>query len=499
MLRRRAMVAGITTAIAALALAATPAAAAPADPAAQADSLAQAAAAKPPPGVISAMQRDLGLNAEQAATRLLNEGRASRTEPTLRKKIKGDFAGSWLTGKTGTLVVATVDPADTATITKAGAQAKVVQRSLRDLTKVKEGLDAAAEHASVEAPVWYVDVQSNSVVVLAQDTAAGDAFVAASGVDTSAVRVVKSDEQPKAYNDVRGGDAYYIGPYRCSVGFSVTRGSTPGFVTAGHCGDVGNTTQGFNRVAQGTFEGSSFPGNDYAWVSVNSQWTPRGVVNGYSAGEIAVAGSQEQIEGASVCRSGSTTQWRCGTIQQRNTSVTYPEGTITGVTRTSACAEGGDSGGSYISGNQAQGVTSGGSGNCSVGGTTYFQPVNEILSVYGLTLVTNTGNPPPQGCANYQNQYNGSLTANQNVYQPTGGSYTTTVSGTHAACLDGPAGVDFDLYLQRLNGNTWTTVATSNSPNPDETISYNGAPGTYRYRVHAYSGSGTYTLGINRP
>ena len=37
---------------------------------------------------------------------------------------------------------------------------------------------------------------------------------------------------------------------------------------------------------------------------------------------------------------------------------------------------------------QAQGVTSGGSGNCTVGGTTYFQPVNEILSAYGLSLVT---------------------------------------------------------------------------------------------------------------
>jgi streptogrisin C len=33
-------------------------------------------------------------------------------------------------------------------------------------------------------------------------------------------------------------------------------------------------------------------------------------------------------------------------------------------------------------------VLSGGSGNCTSGGTTFFQPVNEILAVYGLTLVT---------------------------------------------------------------------------------------------------------------
>ncbi len=52
------------------------------------------------------------------------------------------------------------------------------------------------------------------------------------------------------------------------------------------------------------------------------------------------------------------------------------------------CAEPGDSGGSLLAGNQAQGVTSGGSGDCTSGGTTYFQPVNEILQTYGLRLLT---------------------------------------------------------------------------------------------------------------
>jgi hypothetical protein len=52
------------------------------------------------------------------------------------------------------------------------------------------------------------------------------------------------------------------------------------------------------------------------------------------------------------------------------------------------CAEGGDSGGSFITGDQAQGVTSGGYGNCSSGGRTWFQPINEILRAYGLTLLT---------------------------------------------------------------------------------------------------------------
>ncbi|MFD0659515.1 S1 family peptidase [Thermocatellispora tengchongensis] len=299
---------------------------------------------------------------------------------------------------------------------------------------------------------------------------------------------------------MRGGDAYYInGSSRCSVGFSVTRGSTGGFVTAGHCGSTGASTTGHNRVAQGTFQGSSFPGNDYAWVAVNSNWTPVGVVNAYGNGIVEVAGSTEAPAGSSVCRSGSTTQWHCGTIQQRNTSVTYPQGTVNQVVRTSVCAEPGDSGGSFISGSQAQGVTSGGSGNCSVGGTTYFQPVNEILTTYGLTLTTGDSEPPPPGCTGYQNTYTGSLSSGANAYQPNNSYYQSTTSGTHRACLDGPAGVDFDLYLQRWNGSAWTTVASGTTAAPDETVTYNGTAGYYRYRVHAYSGSGSYTLGITRP
>lgn len=71
------------------------------------------------------------------------------------------------------------------------------------------------------------------------------------------------------------------------------------------------------------------------------------------------------------------------------------------------------SSGSFISGDQAQGMTSGGSGNCSSGGTTFFYPVNPALQAYGLTLVTNGGggptdpptDPPEQGTWAVGTQY----------------------------------------------------------------------------------------------
>lgn len=181
-----------------------------------------------------------------------------------------------------------------------------------------------------------------------------------------------------------GGDPYYVGNIRCSIGFSVHGG----YVTAGHCGR-GGIVRGWDGSNQGEFRGWSFPGNDYAWVQTGYGWWTVPVVLGWGNGDRLVRGSWEAPVGSSICRSGSTTHWRCGTVLAKNETVNYGNGQLFyGATKTNACAEGGDSGGSFITGDQAQGVTSGGWGNCSSGGETWFQPVNEILQAYGLTLHT---------------------------------------------------------------------------------------------------------------
>ncbi|GLW10255.1 serine protease [Microtetraspora sp. NBRC 13810] len=357
-----------------LAAAVTPAAAAAAEtPAFKAEPA--------PPAMIDAMERDLGITEQQAVQRLAKEQSAAKAETELSTSLGKSYAGSWLNADASKLLVATTDAGTSASIEAKGAQPVVVGRTLEQLTGVKEQLDRAPEQAKAGASVWYVDVTTNSVVILAGSQAGGEALVAASGVDKNTVRVVASAESPQPFIDIIGGNAFYIGSSRCSIGFSVTRGTTPGFVTAGHCGRAGQATSN----PSGTFQGSSFPGNDYAWVATPGH-TPQPWVRGSGGANVIVRGSTQATVGSSICRSGSTTGWRCGTIQQHNASVTYPQGTVSGLTRTSACAQPGDSGGSFISGSQAQGVTSGGSGNCTVGGTTYHQPVNEILSVYGLTL-----------------------------------------------------------------------------------------------------------------
>ncbi|GAA0652758.1 hypothetical protein GCM10010174_90710 [Kutzneria viridogrisea] len=335
------------------------------------------------------MQRDLGLDPAQAQQLFAQQDHAARLADSLRGKLGGAFADSWFDQVSRRAVVDVTDARQAAQVTAAGAKARVVRHTEAQLNAVKDRLDALAAPDSVTG--WYVDLPGNSVVV---ETTGTDqrvsAFLDQARSLGDSVRVVTGSAKPELFYNVRGGDAWYGSNFRCSVGFSATDSSGgKHFVTAGHCTKSGGSASGYNRAALGTINGSHFgTGGDYGKVDVtSSQWTLQGLVtNGSST--VAVKGSTEAAVGAAVCRSGSTTGWHCGTIQAKNQTVRYAEGTVTGLTKTNVCAEPGDSGGAWISGSQAQGVTSGGSGNCSSGGTTYFSPVGPALSTWGLRLTT---------------------------------------------------------------------------------------------------------------
>jgi streptogrisin C len=326
----------------------------------------------------------LGLNADQARVRLASDQTSSELAERAKASRGDAFGGAWIDQASGKLTVAVTKSG----LSVSGADVQVVKNSLTQLNGTKSVLDLMSAPQSVTS--WRVDEKSNSVVVEVNKNtrdAATDKWLATAKSISGAVQVAEVTESPTPLYDLRGGDAIYMGGGRCSLGFSVQGG----FVTAGHCGTAGTAVSGYNRVAAGTFAASVFPGNDYSWVRTNSNWTPRPWVNRYNGTNVTVKGSSEAAVGAQVCRSGSTTGWHCGTIQAKNQTVNYAQGSVRGLTRTNACAEPGDSGGSWVAGSgfgQAQGVTSGGSGNCTSGGTTFFQPVNPILSRYGLSLVT---------------------------------------------------------------------------------------------------------------
>ncbi|AOS61260.1 S1 family peptidase [Actinoalloteichus hymeniacidonis] len=343
------------------------------------------AAATVEPDMLLAMQRDLGLTETQALSRIDQEAEAGALAEELRADLGTTFGGASFDAATGSLVVGVTSAEAAAQVRAEGATAELVEHSESTLVGVTEALNAVGELPS-DVTGFYVDPTENVVVltVTPGSAAIGADLVADAEVDAATVTVVESEEAPETFYEIWGGDPYYPGNSRCSVGFAVAGG----FVTAGHCGGVGTSTTGYNGAAQGSVAGSIFPGRDMGWVRTNSNWQSDPYVYQYNNNVVTVSGSSVAAVGSSICRSGSTTGWHCGTVGAFNQTVNYAEGSVSGLTRTNVCAEPGDSGGSFISGNQAQGVTSGGSGNCSFGGTTYFQPVNPILSQYGLSLTT---------------------------------------------------------------------------------------------------------------
>lgn len=189
---------------------------------------------------------------------------------------------------------------------------------------------------------------------------------------------------------IAGGQAIYGGTGRCSLGANVSRGGTKFFITAGHCT---NTSMNWYANASratvlGSRAGSSFPSNDYGLVRyTNTSISKPSAVYTYP-GQITIRGAGNPYVGMSVCRSGSTTGVRCGTITALNQTVNYSMGTVYGLIRTNICAEPGDSGGPFYNPSTGQiiGILSGGSGNCTSGGTTFYQPIGEILAAYGVTI-----------------------------------------------------------------------------------------------------------------
>ncbi len=102
---------------------------------------------------------------------------------------------------------------------------------------------------------------------------------------------------------------------------------------------------------------------------------------------VPISQAADAAVGLQVFRMGSTTGLNDGQVTGLDATVNYPEGTVTGLIQTNVCAEPGDSGGSlFTQDGLAIGLTSGGSGDCTVGGETFFQPVTTALEAVGATL-----------------------------------------------------------------------------------------------------------------
>ncbi len=193
----------------------------------------------------------------------------------------------------------------------------------------------------------------------------------------------------------------------CTLGFTGTRAGLPVFLTAGHCGAPGTAFTSRGGVI-GVVESRVFPEKDYA-LGVLTRGYGSGVVTSPDGGAIPVRGSAPAPVGEQVCTIGATTGWSCGTVLALDVTVRYGSGEgaqyVRGLTKVGVCTAGGDSGGPWLWGTQAQGLTSGGAGGpaateagrCGTGdgdgeaeAVAYFQPLAPILTETGMVLDTDS-------------------------------------------------------------------------------------------------------------
>ncbi|MET9444596.1 S1 family peptidase [Streptomyces sp. NPDC006610] len=305
-------------------------------------------------------------------------------------------AGSWIDAD-GRRVVAVTDEDAAGEVRRAGARAKAVRHSMRELMSATRALGSAPR---VAGTAWTVDYRSNEVVVRGDHTVSAADWSELTEVAQGIGGFVRMERTGGVFTTrLNGARPILSTAGRCSAGFNVTDGRRDYILTAGHCGPNGSVwfADATARRQVGRTVDGSFPGDDYSLVRYDAGRAGDGadvVAVGGDRG-VRITGTGEASVGQRVFRSGSTSGLRDGRVTALDATVNYPEGTVTGLIETDVCAEPGDSGGPLFAGGIALGVTSGGNGDCRAGGTTYFQPVTPALTALGVRLITAT--PPAAG------------------------------------------------------------------------------------------------------
>ncbi|MFD0224189.1 S1 family peptidase [Streptomyces hirsutus] len=307
--------------------------------------------------------------------------------------LLGDaFAGSYYDGDKQQLVVNVV-PGDNNNVIvqakKAGATVREVDNSM---TELAEGKRTLKTEATIPGTSWAVDPRTNKILVTADSTVTGEKWdrleSTVRGLGSGMATIKKSEGTFRTF--ASGGDAIFSGGARCSLGFNVTADDgAPAFLTAGHCAvaaDEWSDAQNGQPIA--TVDQAVFPGEgDFALVRYDDPATEAPSDVDVGGQTVQITEAAEATVGQEVFRMGSTTGLADGQVLGLDATVNYPEGTVTGLIQTDVCAEPGDSGGSmFTQDGLAIGLTSGGSGDCTVGGETFFQPVTTALAAVGATL-----------------------------------------------------------------------------------------------------------------
>jgi streptogrisin D len=347
----------------------------------------QAAMASETPGT-SALPFSASGTSDNPGASLVSELGTSRT------------AGTWI-GADGRPVVAVTDQRAAAAVERAGVRAKMVSHSMNELKAAAKTLRAAPR---VPGTAWVMDYRTNRVVVQADSTVSATDWSGMTKVASGIGSYVRMERTKGTFTTRLNGALPILSTGgRCSAGFNVTNGQSDFILTAGHCGPTGSIWFADNQGDQqlGRTVQQNFPGSDFSLVQYASGTAGQGadIVSIGNGNGVRITGVGDPAVGERVFRSGSTSGLHDGEVKGLDATVNYPEGTVTGLIETNVCAEPGDSGGPLFSEGIALGVTSGGSGDCTSGGTTFFQPVTKAMQALGVQMIVSKQAAAGQGAS----------------------------------------------------------------------------------------------------
>ncbi|MDG9719483.1 S1 family peptidase [Streptomyces sp. DH24] len=329
---------------------------------------------------------------DAAAPRTLKAEDASDLASRLAGLLGDAFAGSYYDADQRQLVVNVVPGDDSSVIVRAKKAGAAVREVANSTAELEAGARTLRSEAAVPGTAWAVDPRTNKILVTADSTVTGAAWdrleSTVDGLGSGMATIRKSAGTFRTF--ASGGDAVFGGGARCSLGFNVTAGDgSPAFLTAGHCGVASEQwSDAENGAPIATVDRATFPGaGDFALVRYDDPDTEAPSEVNAGGQTVRISEAAEAVVGQQVFRMGSTTGLADGQVLGLDATVNYPEGTVAGLIQTDVCAEPGDSGGPlFTRDGLATGLTSGGSGDCTVGGETFFQPVTTALEAVGATL-----------------------------------------------------------------------------------------------------------------
>lgn len=299
----------------------------------------------------------------------------------------------------GALVVNTSDAGSAQALRSAGLTPRTAARGEKalDALSATVGKVIGADLAQVQS--WGPELAADEVVVIVApgaDQALVQRLSALSGVT---VRTGTANGNT-THADVIAGQIMDLVPgTNCSLGFpGTTSNGNNVLLTAGHCVEGNPDILNRNGVHIGRGVATEFPSRDMGLMDIDAEDTGRGYVDTRNGTTVRITGSSKAPVGTTLCKAGNTTGWTCGKITAYNQTVHYSGESVatSGLARSTVCTEGGDSGGAYIAGNTAQGMTSGGpadghdcgfnEGANATGSYSFYQPVVDAANTYGVTL-----------------------------------------------------------------------------------------------------------------